>query len=231
MSAFLSVVFPDRIEILTDGAVYDDEGVLVDTREKVYRCANVPAAIVGRGPVAAIDLVGPVLDTLFAFFGFDAGAAQFDNTMRKHADRFTAADKHFELLIAGRSEDRGWVNLYWSTANMYGQFEACRLYRVTDEFGGGPAPSEADVAAVGLSLADLADGMEARGADLLEAMRRKKGPNPSKPDLPELYGIGGHVDLTTIRADGVETKRLRTWPDVVGQKIDPFAAIALAAAA
>lgn len=59
----------------------------------------------------------------------------------------------------------------------------------------------------------------------MAVMRRQKGPNPAKPDLPEIYGIGGHCDLTTVTADGVAIERLRSWPDEIGQKIEPMAPV------
>jgi hypothetical protein len=52
-------------------------------------------------------------------------------------------------------------------------------------------------------------------------MRQVRGPNPAKPDAPHVYGIGGHVDWTAITPDGCVTERLHTWPDVVGEKIEP----------
>lgn len=48
-----------------------------------------------------------------------------------------------------------------------------------------------------------------------------KGPNPAYPDEEPIYSIGGHVDLTVVRPDGYERRRLKTWPDVVGECISP----------
>lgn len=42
-------------------------------------------------------------------------------------------------------------------------------------------------------------------------------------------GVDGHLDLTVVRL-GVTTKRLCTWPDVIGEKINPFKRDAAAAA-
>ena len=43
------------------------------------------------------------------------------------------------------------------------------------------------------------------------------------PDKPKLFGIGGHVDHTVVTMNGATTMRLHTWPDKVGEKIQPLA--------
>lgn len=58
------------------------------------------------------------------------------------------------------------------------------------------------------------------GADLFEAFRRTPMEHLAHPAQPLLYAVGGHVDLTTVRASGCTVERLRTWEsDVVGRKI------------
>ena len=52
MSAFYSLCYPDRVELLTDGAIYLEDGTLTDIREKVFRSETVPMAITGRGSTA-----------------------------------------------------------------------------------------------------------------------------------------------------------------------------------
>lgn len=62
MSAYLAVNYGDRIELLTDGAVYTEDGTLVMIREKVVRIASVPAAITARGAMGALNAVGLYLE-------------------------------------------------------------------------------------------------------------------------------------------------------------------------
>jgi hypothetical protein len=55
---------------------------------------------------------------------------------------------------------------------------------------------------------------ERDGLALLEAQRRL----PYSPDEPACF-VGGFAELTTVSAAGITQKRLRTWPDRIGEKI------------
>jgi len=58
---------------------------------------------------------------------------------------------------------------------------------------------------------------------MFEYMRARKRQNPADPDAEQIYCVGGHLDLTIVRADAYEQRRLVPWPDAVGCKIDPLA--------
>lgn len=224
MSAYLAVNYGDRIELLTDGAVYTEDGTLIATREKVVRIASIPCAITARGAMEPLDAIGLYLEMVGAITGsFDATMVQIDSLITKMKDQ---GGPSFEMVICGISETDGPVIAYFCTAKAYPQFEPFTLYRIYDAelCAGAALDSPAEMAAAGITADSVKDGLATKGADIMELMRGRAGPNPLKPDLPPLYGIGGHVDHTVIRADGVTTTRLRTWPDRVGEKINPFAA-------
>lgn len=218
MSAFYAVVRDDKIEMLTDGAVYEDDGTLTAIKRKVWYSDKIPMAITGRGASKAVELMA------FAFLLTDV-VGSVDNTidgitkaLEKLAEKAAATDVQpavIEMLVAAISETRGPMLLYASNANAYGfdWLEPYKLYDVGAEWGGGAIPD--------VSGLDGSDGLRNCGAELFSRMRRIPGPNPAKPDLPEVYGIGGHVDLTTITANGVTVERLVEWPDVIGRKIEP----------
>lgn len=223
MSAYLAVNYGDRIELLTDGAVYTEDGTLVMTREKVVRIASVPAAITARGAMGALNAVGLYLEMVGLVTGsFDKTMVQLDGFVAKMKDKPPAA---FEMVICGISESEGPLMAYFCSEKVYPQFEPFVLYRLDmpDICGGGSLNTFEAMKAAGLTPDDFRDGLAAKGADVMEILRREPGPSPIRPDLPDLYGIGGHVDHTVIRAEGVTTTRLRTWPDVIGEKINPFA--------
>lgn len=223
MSAFLAVNYGDRIELLTDGAIYTEDGTLVATREKVVRIASVPAAITSRGAMGALNAVGLYLEMVGLVTGsFDKTMVQLDGFVAKMKDKPPAA---FEMVICGISESEGPLMAYFCSAKVYPHFEPFTLYRIYDgDFCGGAGLDIFQaMESEGIKAEDFREGLAAKGADLMELMRREPGPNPIRPDLPDQFGIGGHVDHTVIRADGVTTTRLRTWPDTIGEKIDPFA--------
>lgn len=221
MSAFLSHLYADRIEILTDGAIYNEDGIILDFREKLYRFQNAPAALTVRGAGEPMAFIGQALDMVAMLSGgsFDAVLAFLPRMLDRLKTDGAGAD--FEMLIAGISEAEGPMHVYFTTASYVAEIEACKLYRMADFCGGGIVVPANEQDAAGITQAALRDTFAETGTAYMELMRRHKGPNPVRPDLPEFHGIGGHVDHTVIRADGVTTTRLRTWPDVIGERINP----------
>ncbi|MBY5760929.1 hypothetical protein HFO07_30515 [Rhizobium leguminosarum] len=75
-------------------------------------------------------------------------------------------------------------------------------------FGQGEYPPAEDMVAAGWSHgAPLVE----YGAFLFEYMRTRKRPDPAHPNAEPIYSIGGHLDLTVVRSDGYEHRRLLTW--------------------
>lgn len=222
MSAFFAMAYPDRIELLTDGAVYEDDGTLVDIRRKVQVSDRLPMAVTGRGPMGIVHGVGVAMMLMAnTADSVDDAIQRIDEMMQRRSDKGTPAD--FEMAVVGISEANGPVILYVSSIDMYGAgIQPWRLHTAGGELGGGPR--------VDVSGLDPSEGLRSCGVELLERMRRVPGMNPAKPDLPYLFGIGGHIDLTTVRADGCTVERLHIWPeDVIGEKIRPDGEIACAA--
>lgn len=219
MSAFYAVAYGDRIELLTDGAIYTDDGTLVGIHEKYFCSDYVPLAITGRGEWAVVEAFASAIVALSACGSFDRTidlVAEFLNQKKT-----AGVPAPCEIIVTGISETDGPTILYFSTTDAYNLpgFEPWTLFDVGQEWGGGSSLGEAELAGI-----DASAGLADCGVALFEAMRRKPGVNPIRPDLPQLYGIGGHVDLTTITKDGCVTRRLRVWPDIVGEKIAPLAA-------
>lgn len=73
-------------------------------------------------------------------------------------------------------------------------------------------------------------GLSVFGYVVMDTMRRVSGVNPVKPDLQAIYGIGGHIDLAVVNCAGTKVETVHVWPDVVGEKIDPFSNIVAEAA-
>ncbi|WP_420408292.1 hypothetical protein [Hoeflea sp.] len=223
MSAFYAVNYGDRIELLTDRAIYTEDGTLIATREKVVRIGSIPCAVTARGAMEPLDAIGLYLEMVGAITGsFDQAMLRLGSIIAEMKDTGTEA---CEVIICGISEADGPVIAYFCSAPIHPGFEPFELYRMNDaELCGGPSPDAmADMPAAGITAESVKDGLAAKGADLMEVLRRKAGLNPVKPDLPPVFGIGGGVDLTVIAATGATTRRLRTWPDQIGEKIDPFA--------
>lgn len=213
MTAFIALKYPDRVELMADGAVYAEDGTLMDIRTKIAKGRSM--AIVTRGNATSGKLVADAI-------AIRSLASSFDETMEWLQETLSARSGQvpefgFEILICGISEVEGPIILYATTNAYMDGIPAWTLLNVgTNAFGGHDVP---------LVEADFEQGMFPAGVAALNLMRQSPGVNPVKPDLPAVYGVGGHIDHAVVRADGVTLERVHEWPeDVVGQKIEPKAA-------
>lgn len=216
MSAFYALCHDDHVELLTDGAQYREDGTLTNILRKVWTSPRLPLAVTGRGGGAVVAYAKAIV-ALSALGTFD-DVIESTQRLVTRSFRFDIADPA-EVVIAGISETRGPCILYFATTNAHGLegFEPFVIHDAGKEFGGGTTLEPAEAEAIRGSGGTLRE----IGVPLFEAMRRKKGPNPTRPDLPEIYGIGGHVDLTVVAPSGCTVDRLHTWNDEVGNPIDP----------
>ncbi|EJT05691.1 hypothetical protein [Rhizobium sp. CCGE 510] len=218
MTGYILKPFFDRVEILSDGANYLPDGTVTGFREKVMTSPAVPLAIVGSGSVPVIDVITDmVLVAAKATCSVDGTLAVLASSLSVIRDKGFAGDSPARVAIGAISETRGPISLFFSTF----EDEAAAPFELHDRpfgFGQGEYPPPEEMAATGWShRAPLAD----YGPAIFEYMRGRKRPNPAYRDAELIYSIGGHLDLTVVRSDGYERRRLVTWPDVIGQKIDP----------
>ncbi|MGO8282183.1 hypothetical protein ACC795_12280 [Rhizobium ruizarguesonis] len=218
MTGYILKPFFDRVEILSDGANYLPDGTVVGIREKVKTSRWCPLAVVGSGSVPVIDTITDmILRAADATISVDDTLAILAESLAAIKAKGFAGDSPARIAIGAISETRGPTTLFFSTF----EDEAASPFELHDRpfgLGQGEYPPPEEMAAAGWShRAPLAN----YGANLFEYMRGRKRPNPAYPDADLIYSIGGHLDLTVIRADGYEHRRLLTWPDVVGQKINP----------
>jgi hypothetical protein len=229
MSAFYSLISDDRISLLTDGAVYEPDGTLTAIRSKVWTCSEPAFAMTGRGNINLCEAVARSirLGSREIASSFDEVLQIIDQTVKKLGEKLPEIPPHghVEMLAVGWTK-AGPMQAYFTTRRE-GNYQPFRLYQMAEGVGAGPEFTMEDVQAAGITEQMIADAgcelLDRYGAQLFDIMRNKKGPNPTRPELPEIYGIGGFVELTTVKPDGVTTRTLREWPDVIGEKINPFA--------
>jgi len=213
MTAFIALKYPDRVELMADGAVYREDGTLVDIRSKIATGRSL--AVVTRGNADAGKLVADAIALRSMASGFDETMEWLQKTLSARSGQ--TPDFGFELVVAGISEEEGPIILYATTNSYIEGLPAWTLLNVgTNAFGGNEVP---------LVEADFENGLFPAGVAAIDLMRQTPGTNPVKPDLPPAYGIGGHIDHAVVRIDGVTIEQVHQWPeDMVGQKIEPRAA-------
>lgn len=222
MTAFVLKPYHNRVEILTDGAYYSPDGVLLSTAYKVHLAHEAPLAIVGSGSVVEIKQAADVILALADATGsVDETLKSLSNALAPVATS-PSRDAGFRIGIAAISETAGPICLHFSSFDE-GAASAFELVYAPTGFGQGSMPDAGTMVANLAHLQGTKDGLAADGPWLFEQMRRKKNVNPAYPDKEPIYNVGGHLDLTIVRKDVYEHQRLVTWPDVVGQKIEPVA--------
>lgn len=234
MSAFVSKVYPDCIQILTDAAIYDHHGVIRAVAPKIWLSKRLPVAIANRSVhwefasavseafIRAADS-SPTVDS---FLGL---ASEICARVKMEVQKHPEVNAETEFLIACRSEALGLSNMYMRTNRATGNglpadYEPFTLVQAAADIFGAPhdtIPGRPELAAIGEEIMASSAGMARRGADLFELFRRERVVVPSMPEAGQYYAVGGRVDLTTVTTSGAGTKILRIWPDKIGEKIDP----------
>ena len=217
MSAFIAVAYENRVELLTDGAICDEMGILTDVRCKVWHSDKVPIAVTGRGSSVAVETVCMAIVAAAELLGgFDPAMSWLIDALAERQG--IGGENPIEIVITGIAESRGPVVLYFNTAE--GQlFEGAPVapWVLVDMEGwvAAPVPSEIDTALVE-GLAFVVGGSLA-----MEAMRKTLVAHAFVAGSSKQYVVGGCIDHTVIEADGVDVTRVHIWPDVIGEPIDP----------
>lgn len=229
----MSLVHHDRVEVLSDAATYEKDGTIIELGQKVKVSPTVPMAVMPIGNSLAGTLLRDFIIMVTATQGFD-GTIDFIATMfGKQKGREVPDGKHFGFIISGISETLGPCHYFIFSAPVqeFEQFDMVRWHG--REFTNGAVITDSDIEALGITP-DMVDGtaftLRDYGVNIAELMRRKKLQNDLDPGAPEVYGIGGFLQLTTITADGATTETIHEWPeDEIGRPVDPFATERLAA--
>lgn len=233
MSTFISFAFPQQpAYLLTDGAVWDAaDQTLAFVRCKAFRAKRAPLAVTARGHLAVVEKIQEEICNRADILG----TAETIATLQAFADGLRdrpgiSADQggaHF--LVSAFIEGKGAVARSFSTYQRdrrlaTGEDVTKRTpFEVWDPgmvyWSGTPMRTE-DVERAGLfpkPNEPIPAFVRRAGLGMMEIMRGRPGTIDGKP----VWCVGGHVDLTTIDARGARTETLRTWPDVIGEPIDP----------
>lgn len=210
MSAYFAVQYPDRIEIVTDGAYCSLEGDLLHTGVKLYASPFLPLAFTGTGGVKIItSIAGRMIEASRASTSVDGTIERLAQDLPRGEE--VAIGEPFVAFFAGISETRG--PSMWKFDMVSGRPEMMPVY---DSDNAGPGVTFEEMVAADLRFSD---SIAESGVKLLDIMRGKL--QAPVRGGPVTSWIGGHVDHTVVTASGVETRQVHRWPDVVGERIRP----------
>lgn len=223
---------PEAVILLTDGAVYTADGVLVDIRRKVAVSERVPLAVAFRGNLPFGENVSQQIIRAAEEIGVDRMLVALELAL-PHAP--TSPD--IEILIAGVSETFGPMHRTFTNKQLIGS--KAPAFTLID-----PGPVHWGLASETLnpiSLNDIgipapAEGQTVQawltryGLNVFDFHRRMRVPiDPADPNTDRQHLIGGLLDMTVVKRGSVSIRMLHRWPDRIGETIYPFRQLQLSA--
>jgi len=221
MSAFMAAKYADRVDVLSDGAVYSEDGTVMGFERKIWKSDRLPLVFVGRGDALATRAMGAAVEMAERLHKtFDATLECLQQKIEARADS-GAEQAALDGILAGISETRGPVIAYFHTYQEDYPVEPFKFHDVPQEITCGSDPEPRALHESGLPMFWAIDGLRQYGPTFFDVMRQFPMQHLAHPDKPWVYAIGGHLDLATVTADGVTIERIHEWPDEIGQKINP----------
>lgn len=222
VTAINLVVQRDRAHLLTDGAQYDHAGRVRTLCSKTLIAEEIRLAVAPSGRLNSVELRdGLVAAGANSQAEVMAALPRIVATVRaKNAADLPAheggGDNDAQLFVVlwsdARDEPQGWM-LSTNCLPHWGPYRPLTWVAVDAMIGTLEPADQALGRAV--TLADPSSFDAARdGLTILEHQRRTPWPDG-------IHYVGGHAELVTVTRDGVEQRRLREWPDTVGQLIQP----------
>jgi hypothetical protein len=217
------------VVFVSDGATYDDTGVLRGIHSKVFGLSELSCILGVRGD-------GRILSLLLHNIRCKATWTTFDNLLggivaeaRDVSEMLLEHDGHdasFELSLGGRSEERNQWETYRIRSHTHPTLGLApwTVHELVPTFAGG-APDIDAMTRVGIKLNEKGTPIFDSWPDLAKRLILAQRISPMQlyeaPGAPMGYGVGGFIQITELSADGISSRVVQRWPDVIGQKIDP----------
>lgn len=222
MSAFISLPYADRVEILTDGATCFPSGRLLAKTCKVTASQHVPMVITGRGNYGDLEQIAEAILGATECGSFDATIDALVDALG--AGSFVKRHYAYEVVIAGISEAYGPRHYFFrSEPTPETPFGAVAPFTLVDWGGmplvGGAVMTDEELAAADVTRQSFESGLRDVGIPLFEIMRGNS--KDGTPEFGDAYWIGAHIDHTVVDASGVRIERIHEWPDKLFEVISP----------
>lgn len=220
MTAINALVRCDRVHVVTDGAVYQPDGTVVGSLQKVYILAHADAVLAYRGPT----YIGPTLYGCLNgsnLTGFDDLLSKLMPAVLYTLDSLAGLDQGAVAEANGRLDLRraDVVVAGWSRAR--GRGEIYKLDTAAEEWC--VEPQAEGFIMPGDNLA-LVERLEAHGWDLaderqddcrlLELLNHQRAVSDVLPDGARFSTVGAFAQHTIITAAGITTRIVERWPNL-----------------
>jgi hypothetical protein len=210
------------VVMLTDGAEFDPRtGEVIGIAGKAAMLADVPCVLTCLGN----SNLAPMIVHFHAgrWSSFDVMKSRIvddvADTQRRITEGLDGWPVSGQLFFGGWSEGSG-------------EFEAWRVACYADRENDSeprliagqlfqPAPPDAALTAAGLmvdgelKISDIDDLVSVMGVMRLQLHA------PYGIDVEPFHAVGGFVQVTALTGDGITSRIVKRWPDIIGQKINP----------
>lgn len=227
MSALVMVCKSDRVELLSDAALYDPTtGAVGAIHSKLAPLPELNCVMSGRGPIPVMWITAYVAGLSSA--SFDEIVANFE-AIRAEAATYNNGDvppeewAKSDIGLIGWSESRNRPEGYMSLGS-----------RIPEAASGIGSLSPCDVGVFADGAGDLADAFiesvreypdsfdaEIDGVAIMELMRAEAPPLGDAQEGFFGHCVGGYVELATVTRTGVAIRTIHEWPDEIGKPISP----------
>lgn len=224
MSALHIYVQTDRVSLLTDGASYDGDGVVIGIVSKVLPLPHLSAVLTVVGPsFILVHLAAVVHQDFRTFDDLVAGlSAKVRESLASDASRFAQVPGGMRCVIylAGISETRGPEAYALCTEAV----ERFRPWAMENLGMGTITPGDPAFLSRMFALPGMPTDMESfdpatHGLRILQEQRMH--PMEVVGTGQKHHVVGGFAQITTVTSDRIETSILRRWDDRVGEVINP----------
>ncbi|WEJ32190.1 hypothetical protein [Devosia sp. SD17-2] len=212
MTGFISVVSADRVDVFSDTATYDEDGIVLAFTSKIRPLPGGRGVIFTRGMVDAGGDVEEAIADIFAVAG-GVDLAITDLKRQLALRNLPFGGVPLDVSIAAISERDGPRVYTFQTAD-YGGRLGWFLRESTTGFSNGVEHSTADRDLL------VRAGVTIVAPFLMEEMRKTPGASISFEGADEHAVIGGSIEHTAVTVAGVNTRTIHNWTtDRVGENL------------
>lgn len=218
MTAINALVRRDRVHLMTDGAVYQADGAVIGSMQKVYILAHADAVLAYRGPT----YIGPTLYGALnaaSLTGFDDLLSKLNPAVLHTLDSLAAFDpelvaeanarldlRRADVVVAGWSRER-------RRGEIYKLDTSAEEWRIEPQGDGFLMPGDNPTLIARLEAHgwDLADERQDERR-LLELLNHQRAVADILPDGARFSTVGAFAQHTVITAAGISTHITERWP-------------------